>query len=121
MTLLEREREALSAPPTHTELVLRLHGLAKEALASGISAEQVMSDLNRLREEVRRDDPEREDIILDVMDAVEGWVGPHMSLRAESGDNAQGRRHSVKRDTKTGRIVDVKRDGKPFKGIRKEK
>ena len=27
----------------------------------------------------------------------------------------------VKRDTKTGRILDVKADKKPFKGVRKEK
>lgn len=26
-----------------------------------------------------------------------------------------------KRDTNTGRIMDVKQDGKPFKGVRKEK
>lgn len=26
----------------------------------------------------------------------------------------------VKRDTKTGRFIDVKSDGKPFKGVRKE-
>lgn len=29
--------------------------------------------------------------------------------------------HYVKRDTKTGRFMDVKSDGKPFKGVRKEK
>lgn len=27
----------------------------------------------------------------------------------------------VKRDTKTGQFMDVKQDGKPFKGVRKEK
>ncbi|HEX6909505.1 MAG TPA: hypothetical protein VF142_03900 [Longimicrobium sp.] len=27
----------------------------------------------------------------------------------------------VKRDTQTGRIMDVKKDGTPFKGVRKEK
>jgi hypothetical protein len=27
----------------------------------------------------------------------------------------------VKRDTDTGRFLDVKEDGKPFKGVRKEK
>jgi hypothetical protein len=27
----------------------------------------------------------------------------------------------VKRDTKTGKFIDVKADGKPFKGVRKEK
>lgn len=29
--------------------------------------------------------------------------------------------HYVKRDTKTGRFMDVKSDMKPFKGVRKEK
>lgn len=29
--------------------------------------------------------------------------------------------HQAKRDTKTGRIVDVKSDTKPFKGVRREK
>jgi len=29
--------------------------------------------------------------------------------------------HPVKRDTATGRILDVKADLKPFKGVRKEK
>lgn len=27
----------------------------------------------------------------------------------------------VKRDTKTGKFIDVKKDGKPFKGVKKEK
>lgn len=29
--------------------------------------------------------------------------------------------HWVKRDTNTGRFMDVKSDGSPFKGVRKEK
>jgi hypothetical protein len=29
--------------------------------------------------------------------------------------------HYVKRDTTSGRFMDVKSDGKPFKGVRKEK
>lgn len=29
--------------------------------------------------------------------------------------------HWVKRDTDTGRFIDVKSDGTPFKGVRKEK
>ncbi len=32
-----------------------------------------------------------------------------------------GTGHYVKRDTDTGRFMDVKSDGKPFKGVRKEK
>ena len=29
--------------------------------------------------------------------------------------------HYIKRDTSTGRFIDVKSDGKPFKGVRREK
>lgn len=29
--------------------------------------------------------------------------------------------HWIKRDATTGRFMDVKQDGKPFKGVRKEK
>jgi hypothetical protein len=29
--------------------------------------------------------------------------------------------HAIKRDTKSGRFVDVKSDKQPFKGVRKEK
>ena len=57
-----------------------------------------------------------------------------MATNGKSGDN---RRHGavkkrsqaynpktdqyVKRDANTGRFMDVKQDGKPFKGVRKEK
>ncbi len=77
MTLLEREREALEAPPTHTEIVLRLHAVIKEAMASGISREQIVADLQHLREL----NPAREDVILDAMDFLEGWASPHLALR----------------------------------------
>jgi hypothetical protein len=32
-----------------------------------------------------------------------------------------GSGHAVLRDTKTGRFLNVKQDGKPFKGVRQEK
>jgi len=56
-----------------------------------------------------------------------------MAKNAPYGDNARvgqvtGRSqtqtpsgHWVKRDTATGRFMDVKQDGQPFKGVRKEK
>lgn len=56
---------------------------------------------------------------------------------AKNGTPGDGRRHGavrkrtqvlnpktkqfVKRDSKTGRFMDVKKDGKPFKGVRREK
>lgn len=80
MTLLEREREALAAAPSHTELVFRLRAVVKDALASGHSREEVMHNLERLREEIRRDNPALEDVVLDVMDFVARWASPHVAL-----------------------------------------
>ena len=77
MTLLEREREALAAAPTHDELVMRLRAIVKEALASGTSQNEVLAALSDLRAH----DPDHADVVLDVMDFVVGWSSPHMSLR----------------------------------------
>jgi hypothetical protein len=44
----------------------------------------------------------------------EGAIKGRSQFKTSSGN-------SVKRDTKTGRIVDVKSDKKPFKGVRREK
>ncbi len=76
MTLLEREREALSAAPSHDELVMRLRALVKDALASGTARDEVLATL----EEIRRRDPDHEDVALDVMDFVTGWSSPHVTL-----------------------------------------
>ena len=76
MTLLEREREALAAAPTHDELVMRLRAVVKEALAAGTPESEVLAALGDLRSHV----PEHEDVVLDVMDFVVGWCSPHVSL-----------------------------------------
>ena len=76
MTLLERERAALDAAPSHDELVLRLRAIAKEALMSGVSRDDVIRDL----EELRRLEPKHEDVALDVLDFVHGWSSPHVRL-----------------------------------------
>ena len=76
MTLLEREREALAAAPSHDELVMRLRVVAKEALSAGTPRDEVMAALADLRADV----PEQSDVVLDVMDFVTGWASPHVSL-----------------------------------------
>ncbi len=76
MTLLEREREALTAAPSRDELVMRLRVLVKEELVAGASRDEVLAAL----EELRAHDPDREDVVLDVMDFVVGWSSPHVSL-----------------------------------------
>jgi hypothetical protein len=77
MTLLDREREILQAAPTHDELVMRLRSFVKDELASGMSRELALHSL----EELRRHDPEHEDVVFDVMDFITGWSSPHVSLR----------------------------------------
>ena len=77
MTLLEKEQEALAAAPSHDELVLRLRGVAKEAMSTGATPSEVMAAL----EDLRTSDPKHADVILDVMDFITGWSSPHMTLR----------------------------------------
>lgn len=77
MTLLEREREALAAAPSHDELVMRLRVVVKDALTAGTPREEVFAALENLRTH----EPEHEDVALDVMDFVAGWSSPHVSLR----------------------------------------
>lgn len=45
--------------------------------------------------------------------------GRHGAVRSRS-QTKTGSKHYVKRNTKTGRFMDVKSDGKPFKGVRRE-
>jgi len=99
MTLLEREQEALAAAPSHDELVMRLRVVVKEELASGATHTEVLAALDDLRAH----DPEREDVVLDVMDFVVGWSSPHVSLRG-SGAWGQARDHDDgKQESGTGR------------------
>ena len=76
MTLLERERQALAAAPSHDELVVRLRVVAKEALSAGTPRDDVLAALTALRVDV----PEYEDVVLDVLDFVTGWASPHLTL-----------------------------------------
>ena len=69
-----------------------------------------------------------------VLNSLTSYTGVIMATNGKAGD---GHRHGavrersqtynpkteqyVKRDTTTGRFMDVKKDGTPFKGVRKEK
>ena len=81
MTLLERARQVLAAAPSHAELVLRLRGVVKDALASGTHRDEVLRALEGLRTQ----EPAYGDVALDVMDFLAGWSSPHVSLRESSG------------------------------------
>ena len=67
--------------PTHVELVLRLRAIVKEALDSGVPREEVMADLQTLKVDFQGADADRGDVVLNVMDFIEGWASPHVSLR----------------------------------------
>jgi hypothetical protein len=47
--------------------------------------------------------------------------GRHGAVRERSQTFNPQTNQFVKRDTNTGRFMDVKQDGSPFKGVRKEK
>ncbi|MEA5429222.1 hypothetical protein [Arcicella lustrica] len=47
--------------------------------------------------------------------------GRHGAVRERSQTHNSKTDQWVKRDTETGRFIDVKQDGTPFKGVRKEK
>jgi hypothetical protein len=46
--------------------------------------------------------------------------GGHKGAVKSRSQTKTGSGHYVKRDAKTGRIMDIKSDGKPFKGVTKE-
>ena len=81
MTLLERERQALGAAPSHDELVLRLRAVVKDAIGSGTPRDEVIRALTDLRTH----EPNYEDVALDVMDFLGGWSSPHVALRESAG------------------------------------
>ena len=88
MTLLEREQEALTAAPSHDELVLRLRAIVKEALAAGTPRDEVVAVLKDLQGR----EPNHGDVVLDVLDFLAGWSSPHVSLR---GSGACANSHSA--------------------------
>lgn len=53
---------------------MRLRALVKDELASGMTPELALESL----EELRQQDPDYEDIVLDVMDFITGWSSPHV-------------------------------------------
>jgi hypothetical protein len=61
--------------------VLRLRDVAKELLTQGQEREEVLAELEHLRDALVRAGQEKtEDAVLDVMDFVVGWASPHMKV-----------------------------------------
>jgi hypothetical protein len=70
-------REALDAP----EATLKVRDLVRSELEDGVSRSEVLGQLESLRIELRGAGQEAaEDVVLDVMDFVGGWSGPHVRV-----------------------------------------
>jgi hypothetical protein len=61
--------------------VLRLRDVVKELLTQGQEREEVLDELEHLRDALGRAGQEKTgDAVLDVMDFVVGWASPHMKV-----------------------------------------
>jgi hypothetical protein len=81
MTLRSREQEAFSQALRKREPLLALRDALREFLSAGATRENLLRELQDFRYEVRKSrNPQNEDVVLDAMDIVEGWVSPHMRV-----------------------------------------
>ena len=71
----------LTATVEAPRLVPELRAFARELLDSGYPRETLVEDFESVRAEMRRrDDEEREDAVMDVMDFLVGWCSPGAKL-----------------------------------------
>jgi hypothetical protein len=74
--------EALERALKTESPVLSLRASLVALLSRGASRDSLLRDLEAIRGELRATKRERdEDVVLDVMDFLEGWSSPHLSLR----------------------------------------
>lgn len=58
-----------------------LRQAVERELEAGVPREQILSQLEELRADLRHSDREvDEDVVLEVMDFLTGWSSPHMRL-----------------------------------------
>jgi hypothetical protein len=77
MALDERFEEALHS----SEPVQRLRSLAKSFLAQGLDKTSVFETFEGVRQQLRQVKREAdEEAVVDVLDCLVGWCGPHMDL-----------------------------------------
>ncbi len=80
MTLDPSIEEALRSPEPLSHLRL----LAKELFSRGAGQEKVLAFFEDARQALREAGREAdEDAVMDVMDCLVGWCGPHMKLEPE--------------------------------------
>lgn len=61
--------------------MLRVRDLARSELEHGVSRPEVLGQLESLRIELRGGGRfDQEDVALEVMDFVSGWLSPHMRV-----------------------------------------
>jgi len=69
--------QILQASGTREEAFCALRTLLSKALRDGEEREALLGTMEELRKSASDD---QEDILLDVMDCVVGWCGPHAKL-----------------------------------------
>jgi hypothetical protein len=68
-----------TTPPAR--LMFPLRDFARRVLDQEYPREQLLADLEYIREELReRDDEAREDAVMEVMDFLYGWSSSHMKI-----------------------------------------
>jgi hypothetical protein len=61
--------------------VPEMRALVEECLKQGINHSELLQKLDSVRQQLRQADREAdEEAVMDVMDMLVGWCGPHMSL-----------------------------------------
>ena len=81
MTLRSREQEAFAAALKSRDPLFSMRDAAAELLAAGIRRDHLLRELEDFRYEARTGQrPEDEDVVLEVMDFLDGWSSPHVKL-----------------------------------------
>jgi hypothetical protein len=88
MTVDERIEVALHSP----EPFKQLHALAVDLLDQGSDRATVIQDYKRVQDRLRAADREaEEDVLMDVLDCLEGWCSPHMRIESAPVQRAAGK------------------------------
>jgi hypothetical protein len=77
-SVLDRPREDLEAALRSDRPKLALRSAIQQLVERGYSRQNLLEILEEVRERLRLEGKEdAEDVVLDVMDALDGWVAPH--------------------------------------------
>jgi hypothetical protein len=85
MTFDERVERALRTD----DPVMRLRDIAAEMIEQGLPRADVIARFEAVRQRLREQDREAdEDAVMDVMDILDGWCGPHIVIPPGPGERS---------------------------------